>query len=143
MLFLDTMMQKAAYGRMFTLLLDLPLHDQSLRPKKKPKLNKKKPKITFRRNRQSVNVLALDWFWLMLGCARRGNEVGGDGQDGSSGQDGTGRSWSLPSQLFETWQRFPQEHVGALQRQPTAHFSLHQLKLCYQWPSPHFQYLSL
>lgn len=36
----------------------------------------------------------------MLRSAGGGNEVGGDGQDKSSGQDGTGRSWSVPSQLL-------------------------------------------
>lgn len=51
----------------------------------------------------------------MLGSAGRRNRIERDGQDRSSRQDGIGRSQSVPSWLFETWQRVPQEHAGALQ----------------------------
>lgn len=58
----------------------------------------------------------------MLGSAGRRNRIERDGQDRSSRQDGIGRSQSVPSWLFETWQHVPQEHAGALQRQPTSTF---------------------
>jgi len=51
----------------------------------------------------------------MVGSARKGNEVGEDGDDKLSVENGTDRSWSVTSQLFKTWQHFPEEHVGALQ----------------------------
>lgn len=98
MLFLDTTMQKAAYGRMFTLLLDLPLHDQSLKPKQKNPTNPHSPQIAFRRNRQSVKVLALDFSrWDVLGGDMKSEGMDKTGHLGRMGQAGPGLS--LPSCL--------------------------------------------
>lgn len=135
MLFLDTTMQKAALEEglhcSWACLYMTNHSDQ----KKKKTTKRPLPHTTFRRNRLSMKVLAVD-----SSCWKA---LGGHRQERSCGQDGTGRPWSLPSQLFKTWQHSPQEHVGALQQQPTACFRLHQLKLHYQWLSPHFQYLPL